>query len=89
MFKVCLPILLLFSNMFPALQEYKVSIQNSRTYVNDSEVFCDCGKPPISIVFLSGHFEYYCASHIPEIEYVRPIKLEDIERLLESINVKQ
>lgn len=57
----------------------------SHVFLNKQEVFCPCGKPPVCTMFFYGKPEHYCAAHIPEIEYVRPIGPNDIEALLRSI----
>jgi hypothetical protein len=53
--------------------------------VNNKEVFCCCGKKPVGALFLYGQPEYFCAQHMPEIEYVRPITKDNIEDLLRSL----
>lgn len=93
MSKLCLTSLLFFCNLFSSQEEYKVSMIFKRdttchTYVNGHEVFCECGKSPIITLFLYGNPEHFCALHVPEIEYVRPLGKNDIERLLNSLGAE-
>lgn len=58
----------------------------SKVYMNDERVTCYCGQTPIFIMNLYGKFEYYCASHMPEIEYCRRITSKDVDELLKSVH---
>ena len=81
--------------LFPAQYNYQLEMTFKRgptpndprahTVLNEKEVFCPCGKPPVCTMFFYGRPEHYCAAHIPEIEYVRPIGPNDIDALLRSL----
>lgn len=81
--------------LFPAEYHYDLQMTFKRgptsqdprahTVLNNKEVFCSCGKPPVFVMFFYGDPEYYCASHIPEIEYVRPVSAQDVDSLLKSL----
>lgn len=78
--------LMLFSGVINASQDYNLHITKSSTVVNSKEVFCFCGKAPECIMFFSGRPEYYCPGHIPEIEHVRKIGIEEVQQFLDSLN---
>lgn len=77
---------MLFSGVICASHDYSLHISKEVTVVNNKQVFCACGKSPDCIMFFSGNPEYYCTTHVPEIERVRTIRPEDIQQLLASIN---
>lgn len=79
--------LLVACSLFPSENSYQVDMyfKKGRIVVNDKEVFCPCGRSPVCLMFFDGIPQYYCASHIPDIEFVKPISSAEIDNLLKSI----
>jgi hypothetical protein len=96
MFKSLLCSLFVTFSVFPAQYHYDVDMTFKRgptpsdpratTVVNQKEVFCPCGKPPVFTMFFYGNPSHYCAQHIPEIEYVRPLTKDNLDEFLASLN---
>lgn len=95
MFKSLLCFLFVTITVFPAQYHYDMEMTFRRgptpmdpratTRVNNQEVFCACGQPPVFSMFFYGSPSHFCAQHIPEIEYVRPITKDNIDELLASL----
>lgn len=92
MSKFSLLFLLLSSYCFSSQYNYTLNISlnsndaHNKVFINDKLVLCTCGKTPICIMYLQGKFEYYCANHMPEIEYCRRITSKDVDDLLKSVH---
>ena len=92
MSKFSLLFLLLSSYCFSGQYNYTMNISvngngaHNKVFINDKLVLCTCGEPPICIMYLQGKFEFYCASHMPEIEYCRRITSKDVDDLLKSVH---
>lgn len=96
MFKSLLFSVFISFPLFPAQYNYQLEMTFKRgptpmeprahTVLNDKEVFCPCGKPPVFTMFFYGNPEHYCAAHIPEIEHVRPITRDNLDEFLASLS---
>lgn len=54
----------------------------TETSIGGIRSFCECGQPPVLVMFLFGSMQLYCREHMPEIERVRRVTPENLIEVL-------
>lgn len=54
--------------------------------VNEKDVLCYCGRKPVCSMFFYGNPEHFCDQHIPEIERVNRVTLDNVQDFLDSLD---